>query len=152
MGAIKDIMDLTIKLLESKEARKFATEIIKIQTLVASIQSENSSLVEKNTQLQHENLELKHQLMQIEDAHAKELSVLSKKHSLRFQVKLHENVYVPANAEIPGYGKGPWCTKCFDSSGKLITLHHKMAGGINDIIWYKWECPNCKSSVSAPNK
>lgn len=70
---------------------------------------------------------------------------------LRSQLRFEKNTYVAANGEIPGYGKGPFCTNCFDTSEKLINLHHKMAGFINNVSWYKWECPKCKATVSAPN-
>jgi hypothetical protein len=58
MGAIKDITDLTIKLLNSKEGRKFAAEIAKIQVLAATIQSEQAAVVEKYTEAQLENVRL----------------------------------------------------------------------------------------------
>ncbi len=66
MGAIKDLTDLTIKLLESKDARKFAAEIAKIQVLAATIQSEQASIVEKYTQSQLENVRLAKRLAELE--------------------------------------------------------------------------------------
>lgn len=146
MGAIKDITDLTIKLLESKDARKVSTEILKIQSLVATLQSEQAALSERNAELQHENLQLRKELDQAVTTHR------ARKPNLRSQLSLQDNVYLPASDGVPGYGTGPWCTNCFDTSEALITLHHKAAGGINDVVWYKWECPNCKSSVAAPRR
>jgi regulator of replication initiation timing len=152
MGAIKDITDLTIKLLESKDARKLSAELIKIQSLVATLQSEHAAIWEKNTQLQSENIRLKKKLEEVESTHRKEITALRGERDLRSQLSLEDNVYRAMRGEIEGYGTGPWCTNCFDTSGVLIALHHKVAVMIDSFASYKWECPSCKSSVSAPGR
>src|SRR5690554_4040565 len=75
---------------------------------------------------------------------------------LRAEIVLESNVYVPVNEEVPRYGKWPWCSKCFETTGKLISLHHKVSSafsvGGRSSTSYKWECPNCSSSVKAPRR
>jgi cell division protein FtsB len=66
MSAIKDITDLTIQLLNSKEGRKFAAEIAKIQVLTATIQSEQAAVVEKYTEAQAENIRLRQRVAELE--------------------------------------------------------------------------------------
>jgi len=80
------------------------------------------------------------------------LSAMGKSQSFRPLLELRENVYFPISGEIDGYGKGPWCTNCFDEKEKLVALHHKVSMAIGDFVSYKWECPSCKSSVGAPDK
>ena len=66
MGAIKDITDLTIKLLDSKEGRKFAAEIAKIQILTATIQSEQAAIMEKYAESQLEVIRLNKRIAELE--------------------------------------------------------------------------------------
>ena len=83
-----------------------------------------------------------------------EISELKTKKSVREYLVLKDNAYWPKEGQIEGYGSGPWCSKCFDSSGVLISLHHKLASamamGNASFSSYKWQCPECKSSVRAP--
>jgi hypothetical protein len=72
MGAIKDLTDLTIKLLEMKEAQRFATEIIKIQALVASLQAEHAEIMDRDFKLREENSDLKRKL---EEATAEDVRI-----------------------------------------------------------------------------
>jgi hypothetical protein len=66
MGAIKDITDLTIKLLNSKEGRKFATQIAMIQSLAATVQSEQAAILDEYTESQLENLRLAKRIAELE--------------------------------------------------------------------------------------
>jgi hypothetical protein len=65
---------------------------------------------------------------------------------------LKDGVYIPVASDVAEYGKGPWCSSCFDTKGQLINVHHKIGGGINGVYWYKYECPTCKASVGAPKQ
>lgn len=75
---------------------------------------------------------------------------------LRTEIILENNVYFPVNEEVSGYGKGPWCSKCFETTAKLISLHHKVSSAVivagRSSSSYKWECPNCSASVKAPKR
>jgi len=62
MGEIKDIADLTIKLLQMKEAKQFAGEILKIQSLASSVQSQQAEMLERDLRLIEENSELRREL------------------------------------------------------------------------------------------
>jgi hypothetical protein len=46
MGAIKDLVELVVKLAEAPGRGKFAAEINQIQILIAKIQSETATLLE----------------------------------------------------------------------------------------------------------
>src|SRR5258706_558591 len=76
MGALKDIADLVTRLIESKEGRKFAAEISKIQSAVASLYSEHAAIIERDTQVMMQNLDLKRKVANIEDLHPQEGAAL----------------------------------------------------------------------------
>jgi hypothetical protein len=80
MSAIKEIVDLTVKLLESKAASKFAGEVRQIQLAVATLQSEHAAIIERDTNLLAENLELKRKMGQMDDSHTKAITALQEKH------------------------------------------------------------------------
>jgi len=75
MGTIKDLTDLTVKLIDSAKDRKFAGELREIQRMVAAIQSEHADIQEKQVALMMENAELKQKVaslqMQISEANRK---------------------------------------------------------------------------------
>ena len=77
---------------------------------------------------------------------------LIKTERIRSSLIIKDNVYRAKSDEIDGYGKGPWCTSCFDAKETLVSLHYKISMAIGDHVSYKWECPSCKSSIGAPNK
>ncbi|HHF2883495.1 TPA: hypothetical protein ACPJZ6_000082 [Vibrio diabolicus] len=84
----------------------------------------------------------------------REVEELKHKKSLAGLVTRNENLLLPKDSEIEPYGRGPWCTSCFETQDKLITLHHKfdqavMVGSIAASS-YKWECPACKNRFPAP--
>jgi len=85
-----------------------------------------------------------------------EIKELHVKKDYRTLLKQVDNVYIPTQGEIEGYGKGPWCTNCFDTKSILIALHHKVASAMatnsGSFASYKWVCPSCKSSVHAEKK
>lgn len=72
------------------------------------------------------------------------------KRNLRSEIQLKEGVYIPVGSEVADYGKGPWCSNCFDTKEKLINVHHKIGAMLGNMVSYKWECPSCKSHVRAP--
>ena len=85
MGAIKDITDLTIDLINSTQDRKLTAKITAIQSLIATFQSEQSATIEKNAQLITENLdlrktnsELENTIFNLKQEHADEISNLKK--------------------------------------------------------------------------
>jgi hypothetical protein len=62
MGAIKDLTDLVIRLLEKADDRKFAAELREVQKMIASIQSEHAAIHEQRIALMSENADLKQQI------------------------------------------------------------------------------------------
>ncbi|HEU6449201.1 MAG TPA: hypothetical protein VFV23_12260 [Verrucomicrobiae bacterium] len=80
MGAIKDIVDLCIKLRDEVGERKAAEIIGKIQGHTLALQSEQAALLEKNSQLITDNLELKRKVLDMEEAHKKAIAALQEKH------------------------------------------------------------------------
>jgi rRNA maturation endonuclease Nob1 len=130
-----------------KEAREVARSLqnAELQLKLANLAEALADAKLKIVEVQEENLHLREELAQ-----------LKLKQDLRSRVTKRDNVYVPQAGEIDGYGTVPWCTNCFDTQGTLISLHHKVASSIgignHSVTSYKWECPNCKSSVSAPRR
>ena len=80
MGAIKDIVDLCIKLRDEVGDRKAGEVVGKIQSLTLALQSEQVTIVEKNSELVTENLGLKRKLSDLETAHAQAITALQEKH------------------------------------------------------------------------
>jgi hypothetical protein len=136
------------------QSLKTATDMVKgIRQATSSL--EDASVKFQIAELTNALADLKLALVEIKEENIElreKLSEISKSQSLRSLLEPKENVYLPISGEINGYGKGPWCTNCFDEKEKLVTLHHKVSMAIGDFVSYKWECPSCKSSVSAPKK
>jgi DNA-binding MarR family transcriptional regulator len=80
MGAIKDIVDLCIKLRDEVGDRKAAEAIGKIQSLTLALQSEQATIVEKNTELLKANLDLERKVLNLETTHAHAMGALQEKH------------------------------------------------------------------------
>lgn len=80
MGAIKDIVDLTVQLLDRVDARKFSGEIMKIQSLAGSLQLEHATIIEKDIHLAAENEEWKRKFEESERNCADKISTLMKSH------------------------------------------------------------------------
>jgi hypothetical protein len=80
MGAIKDIVDLCIKLRNEDTTGKIAAALGQIQSLTLALQSEQATIVEKNAKLLTENLELKRTLLDSETAHSQAITALQEKH------------------------------------------------------------------------
>jgi hypothetical protein len=140
-------------------ALKTATAILK------EIRKANKSLQDAEIKLKLADLSeaLAEAKMKLADAQQEILDLksiiaeLKESHDFRKQIKKEGNVYVPIGKEVDGYGTGPWCTNCYETKGVLISLHHKVAaamalGSGRGFTSYKWECPNCKNSVSAPKR
>ncbi len=115
MGAIKDITDLTIKLMERKSAKRFTTEVLKIQSLAASLQSEHAGIVERETRMAAENQKLK--------ARNKELEELL---SVSRKVEFHyEACWVKRD---DGSFDGPFSPQVWDAERKLSRLQLSRRG------------------------
>jgi hypothetical protein len=80
MGAIKDIVDLCIKLRDENRDGKIAAALGEIQSLTLALQSEQATIVEKNSELVTENLGLKRKMLEIETTHAHAITALQEKH------------------------------------------------------------------------
>jgi hypothetical protein len=80
MGAIKDIVDLCIKLRDENRDGKVSAAISQIQSLTLSLQSEQAAIAEKNLELVTENLDLKRKLLNTETVHAHTMVELQEKH------------------------------------------------------------------------
>lgn len=66
MGAIKDLVDLTIQLSTRISDRKLAAELVQIQNLALTLQSEQTSLHEANMTLREERQELREKIRNLE--------------------------------------------------------------------------------------
>lgn len=149
-----DITSITAGL----EALKSATDIVKYLRSVSK-DIEQAEFKLKLAELAESLADVKLRLVEAQEENIDLrgiISELSQKKDFRDQLRLNKGVYVPVSGEIAGYGNGPWCSRCFDTDGKLISLHKKTAMAIatsrSTYASYKWECPSCKSSVSAPNE
>ncbi len=80
MGAIKDIVDLCIKLRDENRDGKISAAISEIQSLTLSLQSEQVAIAEKNSEFVTENLGLKRKLLEMETSHAQAIIVVQEKH------------------------------------------------------------------------
>ncbi len=126
------------------------------------VQNASSSLEEAQLKLKLADLmtnlaEAKLQFIDAQDqiiSLKRQVEELEHKKSLAGHVTREGNLLLPKSTEIEPYGKGPWCTSCFETKDKLITLHHKFSSGVAigsfSASSYKWECPACKNSFSAP--
>ena len=136
------------------ESLRSAIDIVKYLRR-ANANVEQAEVKLKLAELMETLSELKVRLVDAKDenlALREQLSAANWRKDIRLQLVLRDNSYVSMDAEIPGYGQGPWCSSCFDSNGELISLHHKVASSasVGDKSWtsYKWECPVCKSAIS----
>lgn len=133
-GIVKNLREVD----RSIEAAEYKMQLAE---LMESLSEAKTKLVEA----QEENNTLRERITQLEAVR-----------DLRSEITLENNVYVPVKGEVPGYGAGPWCSKCFETEGQLISLHHKVASaaavGKRTFASYKWECPNCKAAVRAPKR
>lgn len=132
LKAATDIVNYLRSLNKQLEAAEFKLKLAELTETLAEVKLRLVEAQEENSMLKQH------------------VRTLTAKRDLRSALCLKDNVYVPVEGSIDGYGNGPWCTNCFDTSGNLIALHHNVAVMINDLRSYQWECPNCKSSVAAP--
>ena len=134
------------------EALRNASEIVKyLRSVDRGVEQAEFKL--KLADLTETLAEIKLKLVEAQEDNLnlrREIVECKKKHESRGALRVENNVYVPAGGMIEGYGVGPWCTQCFDTSGMLITLHKKVSMAIGDYISYMYECPSCKSSVACP--
>ncbi len=138
-------------------ALKYATDIVKYLRSVGK-DFEQAEFKLKLADLTELLAEIKVKLVEAQEenlALSQEISECRRQRDFRSMLRIENNVYVPSAGEIEGYGSGPWCTKCFDTAGLLVTLHHKLATAVGSASggWatsYKYECPNCKSAGATP--
>lgn len=141
LQALKTATGIVKKIREIDRSVEAAEMKMQLAELLESLSEAKTKLVEA----QEENIQLRERIKSLESVR-----------DLRAEVKLADNVYVPVQGEVESYGSGPWCSKCFEADGQLISLHHKVASAIatssGSTASYKWVCPNCGSSVRAPKK
>ena len=80
MGAIKDIVDLCIKLRDENRDGKVSAAISQIQSFTLALQSEQASQMEQNAKLANENFELKRKILKLDETHAEAIAAIQKKH------------------------------------------------------------------------
>jgi hypothetical protein len=148
-GDVPDITAISTAIQSLKTAADMAQGIRKSVTSLedASINFQIAELTNALADLKLALADVKEENLELRE----KISKLSASKSFRGQLVLKDNVYYPKDIQIEGYGNGPWCTNCFDSKEKLVVLHHKVSMAIGDFVSYKWECPNCKSAISAPD-
>ena len=136
------------------QSLKTATDMVKgIRQSTASI--EDATVKFQIAELTNALADLKMALADVKEENVRlkeKLAEIERHESFRGLLELRDNVYFPTSGEIEGYGKGPWCTNCFDEKEKMIALHHKVSMILGNVVGYTWECPSCKSSVGAPEK
>jgi len=85
MGAIKDIVDLCIKLRDENKDGKITAALGQIQSLTLALQSEQIKIVEKNQELVMENLDLKRKVFDLETSHAEEMAEIREIHTAEIE-------------------------------------------------------------------
>lgn len=83
-----------------------------------------------------------------------ELQRLLERVEVRSKVAIRNGMYY-ATETIKGYSQGPFCTRCLDSAGKLITLmgpgwQPNRRGGIGTFQApdnTAWTCPECIRAI-----
>ncbi len=133
MGAIKNITDLTIKLMERKSARRFTNEVLKIQSLAAEVQSEHAAIVERDSQLVAENQDLKRRNKELEE----QISVGRK-------VEFHYEAYWVQRED--GSLDGPFSPQLWDSERKLMRLQLSRRGSAS----FEFVCGKSQKSSVVP--
>jgi hypothetical protein len=96
MGAIKDIVDLCIKLRDEDRNGKISGALGQIQSLTLALQSEQATIVEKNSELVTENLGLKRKLLDTETAQVQAITALQEKHRAEI-AKITQSNAKPSN-------------------------------------------------------
>ncbi|MBC5833130.1 hypothetical protein [Vibrio metschnikovii] len=139
LSSIKTAIDIGREVQNASSSLEEAQIKLKLADLMVNLAEAKLQFIEAQDQI----LALKRQVEELE--HKKSLAAL---------VTRDGNLLLPKDTEIEPYGKGPWCTSCFETQDKLITLHHKFSSGVMvgslASSSYKWECPACKNSFSAP--
>jgi predicted nuclease with TOPRIM domain len=91
MGALKDIVDLCVKLRDEVGDRKAAEVVGKIQSLTLTLQSEQAAIVERDTALMERNAKLVSENLEFE----------RKTSELQQQIKKLEKENVELQEKIP---------------------------------------------------
>ena len=142
MGALKDIVDLCVKLRDEVGDRKAAEVLSKIQSLTLSLQSEHITIIEKNHELLAENLSLKQKIFELETNHAKVLGDLKAADA----GKNHR--FLDDYTHWPQYGlysrkrnqNGYLCGKCLPSEIESLVTDRPSG----------WKCPVCDAFFHNP--
>lgn len=139
LSSIKAAIDIGREVQNASSSLEEAQLKLKLAELIGNLAEVKLQFIDAQEQI----LALKRQIEKLE--HNKSLVDL---------VTREGNLLLPKNTEIEPYGKGPWCTSCFEDKDKLITLHHKFSSAVAigsfSASSYKWECPACKNSFAAP--
>lgn len=143
MGAIKDIVDLCIKLRDENRDGRVSAAISEIQSLTLTLQSEQAAIVEKNSELVTENLGLKRKMLDMETAHAQAIAALQEKQRAEIAKITASNTRPKSNRLEETTEK--ILKAFFDSARELseeeIARHFQMgksvAGYHLDLLWKK---------------
>lgn len=134
--SIKRALDIAKALGSIEKSYNEAEYKVKIVELTDTLVGAKESLVD----VKNENIDLR-----------EELTSLKKSMDIRSRLIKSGNTYVCQKDEIEGYGKGPWCTRCFDCEDKLVTLHTKnraigtTGSRARTYSTQYLECPKCKT-------
>ena len=143
MGAIKDIVDLCIKLRDENRDGKISAAISEIQSLTLSLQSEQVAIIEKNSELVTENLGLKRKLLELETSHSQAIALIQDKHRAEI-AKITASDARPKGDELLQQ-TAAILKAFFDSARELseeeIARHFKLSSSVAayhlDILWKK---------------
>ncbi|MDN4502083.1 hypothetical protein QX776_06700 [Alteromonadaceae bacterium BrNp21-10] len=140
LSAVKTAIDITKEIQNASSSLEKAQVKLKLAEITENLANAKLQFVEAQEEIV--NLRLQIRTLQVID-------------DLKNLVKKEGNILLPKESEVKGYGTGPWCTKCFEADGKLISLHHKLGTAMvtskASFSSYKWECPLCKTFIRAPN-
>lgn len=103
--------------------------IADLMLTLAEAKSQMADLLLQNTELQ------------------KELGSLRMQISLRERVEFRNGLYY-LKEEVAGYSRGPFCTRCLDCDGTLVTLRGPDLRGDSGLVLIHtptgaWGCPQC---------
>jgi hypothetical protein len=118
MGAIKDLTDLTVKLIDSAKDRKFAGELREIQRMVAALQSEHADIHEKRIALMAENAELKQRIGTLQTELAASRQKLTAQQQQADEFVEHRGALFKSKAD-GGFHNAVYCPSCKRPAGHL---------------------------------
>ena len=129
-----DVFTLIGKLVDIGKALRDVGELVRdaqTKNLIADLNLALADLKSQAAELQEQNLALR-----------KRISELEAQEDFRSKLELRDGAYWFLEP-VANYPAGPYCTGCFDSSGKLIVLN-AMPPEFHDFGHYR--CPICTQS------